>query len=227
LALSPLFADSALQFYDTSGAYPTAKFGWEGDPNNGIFFIETPQQSKNLTLKNGTLHIQGPIQSTKSITADEFVGKGNKLTHVKASNSDSLGGKPASHYSNAANLTGNLPGSAFSAYTDLIAEGRLAVVNERTDGDEGTTIPLPPNWEFQHTHVITAAINPLITHRGGTDTDYWYYVLGGTEGIVGTNLSVLKTGTYILLNHPVSSSTNVEFSWTNRPYTAILLNTKP
>ena len=69
---------SALQFYDSTGATPTAKFGWTGDPATGNFFIETPDDGNGITAKNGDLTVDG------TVSASGFSGDGSGLSNVTA-----------------------------------------------------------------------------------------------------------------------------------------------
>lgn len=69
---------SAIQFYDSTGAVPTSKFGWQGNATSGKFFIETPNDGNGVSIQNGNVTVDG------SITAKSFVGNGSGLTGIVA-----------------------------------------------------------------------------------------------------------------------------------------------
>lgn len=92
---------SAVQFYDTTGATPTAKFGWSGSSADGQFFVNTPGDGDVMTIKNGNAAVKG------TVTASRFSGDGSSLTNlhtttVSAANvaglHDSLGKKADTTY---------------------------------------------------------------------------------------------------------------------------------
>ncbi len=67
---------SALEFYDTTGATATARFGWKGAANDGRFYIETPVGSEAVGVQDGALTVHGEIH------ADAFEGDGSGLTNL-------------------------------------------------------------------------------------------------------------------------------------------------
>ena len=72
-ATTLLFAQSSstIQFYDSLGVTKTARFGWQGAPTTGKFFIETPSDNaQNVTVDKGEL------------TAKKVSGDGSGLTNV-------------------------------------------------------------------------------------------------------------------------------------------------
>lgn len=71
---------SAIQFYDSTGSTKTAKFGWAGNPIDGYFFIETPNDGNGFTAKNGNVNIDG------SVTASSFKGNGTEITDLNGQN---------------------------------------------------------------------------------------------------------------------------------------------
>ena len=75
---------SSIQFYDSTGATATAKFGWSGDAATGNFFIETPNDANGLSIKDGNVTVDG------NVTAGSFSGSGASLTNLGDQNIDSL-----------------------------------------------------------------------------------------------------------------------------------------
>lgn len=70
--------NSAVQFYDSTGATPTSKFGWQGSAAAGKFYIEMPNSGNGFSLQNGNMTLDGNIKATS------FTGNGSGLTGITA-----------------------------------------------------------------------------------------------------------------------------------------------
>jgi len=67
---------SALEFYDSTGANATARFGWEGDEADGKFFLQAPVGTDVVTVEDGNMDVSGEI------TAAKVNGDGSGLTNI-------------------------------------------------------------------------------------------------------------------------------------------------
>ncbi|MFC1586146.1 tail fiber domain-containing protein [Fibrobacterota bacterium] len=67
---------SAIEFYDSTGAAVTSRFGWQGDATSGNFYIETPNDGNGLQLQGGNMTLDG------SVSATGFTGDGSGLTNL-------------------------------------------------------------------------------------------------------------------------------------------------
>jgi hypothetical protein len=67
---------SAIQFYDTTGATKTTRFGWTGGTSDGHFFVTTPTDGEVVNVKGKDLTITGAVK------AATLAGDGSAITNV-------------------------------------------------------------------------------------------------------------------------------------------------
>lgn len=99
---------SALEFYDSTGATATSRFGWNGNAANGHFFIETPADGQGVKVEQGV------------ITADGFAGDGSGLTGIATGNIAGLSADlerkaDTNHTHQAGDITDSIPWSRISS----------------------------------------------------------------------------------------------------------------
>lgn len=73
---------SAIEFYDTTGANATARFGWRGSQAAGEFYVQTPVGSDAVTVRQGDMAVAGDVSATGTVTASGFAGDGSALTNL-------------------------------------------------------------------------------------------------------------------------------------------------
>lgn len=119
---------SAIEFYDTTGANATARFGWRGSQADGEFYVQTPVGSDAVTVKQGDMAVAGDVNATGTVTASGFAGDGNALTNLPEP--QGLQGKldakaDTSHTHQLSDVTGlqqKLTGKADTSHTHALSE---------------------------------------------------------------------------------------------------------
>jgi hypothetical protein len=67
---------SALEFYDSTGANATARFGWEGSEASGRFFLQAPVGTDAVSVRNGDMSLAGEVSAAR------FNGDGSGLSDI-------------------------------------------------------------------------------------------------------------------------------------------------
>ncbi len=55
---------SAIEFYDTTGANATTRFGWRGSQADGELYIQTPVGDDAVTVNQGDMHVSGDVTAS-------------------------------------------------------------------------------------------------------------------------------------------------------------------
>jgi len=116
---------SALEFYDTTGTNPTARFGWT-DADGGKFFLQAPVGTNVLTTQGDDMTVAGEV------TATQFNGDGSALTgvskpghsHTVDSNSIANGGIMDRNINNRATISGFKINPDFGP-RNIVTEGQI------------------------------------------------------------------------------------------------------
>jgi len=67
---------SAVEFYDTTGTTPVARFGWQGESGTGKFFVDAPPGTEAMSIQNRNLTAAGEVAATR------FRGDGSTLAGI-------------------------------------------------------------------------------------------------------------------------------------------------